>query len=156
MKATVFFHLSNESLGCVPTDQTHIYFNRYIINKGYQICNDSFEKYDFTVLSHNCGKVCKSKCNRLSFELKIESTKNVVNETVLEVIPKKYPHIAYIETLKTDFDRLIYNCGGVLGLWFGISPVTAVDLFLYLFRFCKNLIVKGVRFVYSSFKNKNK
>jgi putative component of membrane protein insertase Oxa1/YidC/SpoIIIJ protein YidD len=44
------------------------------------------------------------------------------------VIPKKSPHIAYIETLKTDINLLIYNCGGVIGLWFGISPITAVDL----------------------------
>jgi hypothetical protein len=50
-----------------------------------------------------------------------------LNETVLEVIPLK-SRIAYIETLKTDLNRMIYDCGGVLVLWFGISPIKAVDL----------------------------
>jgi hypothetical protein len=49
----------------------------------------------------------------------------------LGLIPKKTPLIAYIETFKTDFDRLIYNCGGIFRLWFGLTPVKAVDLIQY-------------------------
>jgi hypothetical protein len=27
---------------------------------------------------------------------------------------------------------LIYNCGGILGLWFGITPLKAADLIEYI------------------------
>jgi hypothetical protein len=143
-----FFKRSNQSLSCVPIDQIDIYFNRYLFHNDYQLCDDSYDENYFSAIVNDCRKLCKSKCNLLSFDTKIESTENISNETVLEVIPKKSPHIGYIETLKTDFDRLIYNCGGILGLWFGITPVKAYNLSLYSILFCKNLIVKGVRFVY--------
>jgi hypothetical protein len=35
----------------------------------------------------------------------------------------------YIETLKTDFNQLIYNCGGIIGLWFGLSSMSIAQLF---------------------------
>jgi hypothetical protein len=87
-----------------------------------------------------CNKYCKPKCNVVNIDTKVEISKHFWNDTILEVIPKKSPHIAYIETLKTDVNRLIYNCGGVIGLWFGISPITAVDLLLYIPEICRILI----------------
>ncbi len=53
-------------------------------------------------------------------------------------IPKKTLRIAYIETLKTDMDRLIYNCGGILGIWFGLTPIKTVELIRYLFQIYNN------------------
>jgi hypothetical protein len=62
--------------------------------------------------------------------------------------PKKTPRIAYIETLKTDLDRLIYNCGGVFGLWFGLTPTKAVDLIQYSSRIWIILRAKLLIFVH--------
>jgi hypothetical protein len=76
-------------------------------------------------------KFCKTKCNLINFCTKIEVSKYVLNITVLEVIPMK-SRKAYIETLKTDINRLIYNCGGILGLWFGISELKAGNSLIYL------------------------
>jgi hypothetical protein len=42
---------------------------------------------------------------------KIEVSKHDSNETIVELIPQKTLRIAFFETLKTDLDRLIYNCG---------------------------------------------
>jgi hypothetical protein len=64
----------------------------------------------------------------MNFDTKIQVSKHVSNKTILEIIPTKTPRIAYIETLKTDFNQLIYNCGGILGLWFGITTMKAVNL----------------------------
>jgi hypothetical protein len=109
------------------------------MKKFYKFCdishdleNISSENYLIENISGKCGKICKLKCNSMNFDIKIHVSKHVLNETILEVIPKKSPRIAYIETLKTDFNRLIYNCGGVLGLWFGISAMNAVDLLRYI------------------------
>jgi hypothetical protein len=48
--------------------------------------------------------------------------------TVVEIFPIKYQHFVNIETLNMDFNQLIYNCGGILGLWFGLSPLSIDDL----------------------------
>ena len=66
----------------------------------------------------------------------------------MEFIPKKTPRIAYIDTLKTDLDRLIYSCGGILGLWFGLTPIKLVDILNYLPLIIKILISKSIKFVH--------
>jgi len=57
-----------------------------------------------------------------------------LNETtgILKFMPNESPVIVYIETLRTkfNFDRLIYNCGGIVGLLFGLSPIKIFDLLL--------------------------
>ncbi len=50
------------------------------------------------------------------------------NETIVEIFPLRSQHIQYTETLNMDFNQLIYNAGGVLGLWFGLSPLSIDDL----------------------------
>ncbi len=35
-------------------------------------------------------------------------------------------------------DRLVYNCGGILGLWFGLTPIKTVELIRYLFQIYNN------------------
>jgi hypothetical protein len=58
--------------------------------------------------------------------------------------------MAYIETLKTDLNKLFYNCGGVLGLWFGITPIKAVDLIEYtpkIYRILMNVCARVFQFL---------
>ena len=35
--------------------------------------------------------------------------------------PREKPFIKYIYSPKMDIDELVYNIGGILGLWFGLS-----------------------------------
>jgi hypothetical protein len=52
--------------------------------------------------------------------------------------------------LKTDFDQLIYNCGGILGLWFGITPIKAVNLIEYIpkiYRISMNVCETAFQFL---------
>jgi hypothetical protein len=89
-----------------------------------------------------CSNICKPKCNSVDFDTKIQVSKHLSNKMIFDVIPTKTPRIAYIETLKTDVDRLIYNCGGIIELWFGITPVKATDLFEYIpkiYKILKNI-----------------
>ena len=78
------------------------------------------------------------KCIKFNFDTDISYAKSFSNETILEIIPSKSPRIVYIETLKTDFNELIYNFGGILSLWFGLSPISATDLFIYFILLFKN------------------
>jgi len=88
-----------------------------------------------------CKHNCKQKCKIINFDFNIEVSKQKINKTILEFIPQKSSRISYIEILKTDFDRFIYNCGGILGL----SLINAVDLFEYLAQICVVLRVKCLR-----------
>jgi hypothetical protein len=45
-----------------------------------------------------------------------------------------------LENIHWDFNQLVYNCGGILGLWFGISPMKAVNLFSYIHHIYRILI----------------
>jgi hypothetical protein len=93
--------LYNQSFGCVSIYDAHFFFNRYFLK--YKFCdnfkvNQNFSSIDS--ISQQCHKICKPKCNLVNFDTKIEVS------TVFEVIPKKSPRIAYIETFKTDFDQI--------------------------------------------------
>jgi hypothetical protein len=97
-------------------------------------------------------KFCKTMCNFINFDTKIEVSKHVLNKTVLEIIPIKSLSIAYIETLKTDINRFIYNCEGILGLWFGISELKAGNSLIYLpqiYRIAINLCAQISQFLIS-------
>jgi hypothetical protein len=47
-----------------------------------------------------------------------------VNVTKVNLIPNDFSHIRFMETFKTDFNQLIYNLSGILGLWLGLSPIS--------------------------------
>jgi hypothetical protein len=133
----------NQSFGCISNSFPQIYFNRHLLKFNYKLCNTFTDKANDSLREsalNYCMKYCKPKCNIFNFDAKVEISKNFRNDTILEVIPKKSPQIKYIETWKTDVNRLIYNCGGVIGLWFGISPITAVDLFSHIPGICRILI----------------
>jgi hypothetical protein len=133
----------NQLCGCVPVYDIPFHFNKNFFKNNYKFREDcSVSPDDSTVFSikNQCEKICKPKCNSLNFDAKFQVSKHVSNKTILEIVNTKTPRIAYIETLKTDFDRLIYNCGGILGLWFGITPINAADLIEYIPKIYRILI----------------
>jgi hypothetical protein len=133
----------NQLCGCFPVYVGPFYFSKNFFKNNYKLCENcavSLGNSTIFPISNQCKKICKPKCNSLNFETKFQLSKHVSNKTIFEIIITKTPRIAYIETLKTDFDRLIYNCGGILGLWFGITPIKAVDLIEYIPKICMILI----------------
>jgi hypothetical protein len=57
-------------------------------------------------------------------ELKSAELKGKLNRTILNIIPKVSVKPQYSESLKTDLNELIYNCGGIIVLWSGLSAVS--------------------------------
>jgi hypothetical protein len=144
-----YFQSLNQSYGCIFFDIVPVYFDRYVLKNGYKFCKHSNVTIDsLRKIQAECIKRSKPQCNSINFNSKIETTKLLSNETILEFIPQKTPRIAYTETYKTDFDRFIYNCGGVLGLWFGLTPIKLVDILNYLLLITKILISKIIKFVH--------
>jgi hypothetical protein len=104
-----YFRETNETYGCFLLGQTHVYFERDIKKNGYKFCNNSYNVDSaLKAIGKKCEFKCIPKCRFINFNVKLKATKHALNETVLEFIPKKCARIAYIETLKTDLDRLIY------------------------------------------------
>jgi hypothetical protein len=133
----------NQLCGCVPLHHVDFFFNKNFLKNNYKFCENCSVSLDNSTVSsikNQCSIICKRKCTSLNFDTKIKLSKHVSNKTILEIIPTKTPRIEYIETLKTDFNRLIYNCGGILGLWFGITPIKAVDLIQYIPKIYRILI----------------
>jgi hypothetical protein len=125
----------NELCGCVPVYDVPFCFDENFLNNNYKFCENCSVNLNNSIvfsITEHCEKVCKPKCNSLNFDTRIQIQKHVSNKTILEIIPKKSPRIVFIETWKTNFDQLIYNCGGILGLWFGITPIKAADLIEYI------------------------
>jgi hypothetical protein len=135
--------------GCIPIDKfsIQVYFDRDISKNGYKFCENFNSTKDSKMnIVKKCVSKAKPKCNLINFNTKIETTKLASNQTIVEIIPLKKPRIAYIETFKTDFDRLIYNCGGVLGLWFGLTPIIAADYLSLILILIKSKFIKFVRY----------
>jgi hypothetical protein len=97
-----FFKSLNQSYGCIFFSGECVYFDRHILKNGYKFCENSNITIDSPKkIYEECLKRSKPKCNTISFNSKIETTKLLSNETILEFIPQKTPCIAYTETYKT-------------------------------------------------------
>jgi hypothetical protein len=51
------------------------------------------------------------------------------------------PHIKFVETLQIDFNLLIYNCGGIIGFWFGLNPILIADFIPNLWIKTNSLLI---------------
>jgi hypothetical protein len=113
----------NQTFGCIPAQVYHLSVNleKYILNLKYRFCEFNVTPDKSEEIISRCSKVCLFNEVKI-FETSTQTIKSATNETALELIQKKLPHIEYIEALKMNFDQLIYDCGGILGLWFGLSP----------------------------------
>jgi hypothetical protein len=145
----------NQLCGCVSVYDVNFFFSKNFLKNNYKFCANCSVSLDNSTalpIANQCKKICKPKCNSVKFDTKIQVSKHISNITILEIISTKTPRIAYIETLKTDFDRLIHNCGGVLRLWFGITPIKAANLIEYIpkvYRILINVCATFFRFLVS-------
>jgi hypothetical protein len=120
----------NKTYSCLPLISSHLYvrieYDLKVI--GYKFCsteimgNSSLNQRIFT----KCFETFYPECNVELFETELKSTefKGTLNRTIVNIIPKVSVKPQYSESLKTDLNELIYNCGGIMGLWSGLSAVS--------------------------------
>jgi hypothetical protein len=118
---------------CLPRHKLILFFidfEKYILFNKYKFCNKTLkvEKLFLNSIDVKYYLHCSVlKCNTIYFQSMIE-TFNSINKTKLNLIPIEFPHLRFIETFKLDMNGLIYNLGGVIVLWFGLSSVSLVYL----------------------------
>ncbi len=95
--------------------------------------NASFES-EFKTLKKRAQKFCKTQClqycNQINLisELEYSLSTNKSEDILINIIPVNRLNIRYIETFQTDINDFIYELGGTIGLWFGLSPVSLFDI----------------------------
>ena len=110
--------------------------SHFLEAKHLKICNISInntESYAKRYFSF-CNKKCMSDCNEMHFSKLYPTDSPTPNSTTINLIPLNSHHIQYIETMKTDINQLIYDLGGVVGLWFGLYALSIVNFILFLYK----------------------
>jgi uncharacterized protein YdcH (DUF465 family) len=136
--------LNNQTYGCLASKPMELFIdvNKHLLNEGYRICatNISVNKSILTEWQIKCSKNCSIGCKETHFEKQIKFyrklDKNITTKRI-NIIPMKTAHIQYLEKLKIDFNQLIYTCGGIVGLWFGLSPNQISNLILIVFHYLR-------------------
>jgi len=113
--------------------------DEHLKTKNYKLCESDFVfniSFEMKSLEY-CESKC-DECNSIHYEFSSKSFK-FINSTILNLIPISSHHLRYTETFKMDINGLIYDLGGLLGLWFGISPLSLVYLYVSFIRFCHKI-----------------
>jgi len=128
-------HSINKTRGCLIIFWRYllIRINKDLILSRYRLCDSTkeFNKTIYFMIKNKCQDQCHHKCKTTEFQMKhsvIKSSHNQ-NETIVQIIPINSFHFEFFETWKMNFDQLIYICGGILGIWFGLSPIKISDIF---------------------------
>jgi len=113
--------------------------DEHLKTKNYKFCESNFvlnTSFEIKGLKH-CQSKC-DECNSILYETSTKSFKSI-NSTKLNLIPISSHHLRYTEHFKTDINGLIYDLGGLLGLWFGISPISFAYLYTLFIRVCRKI-----------------
>jgi hypothetical protein len=125
-----FLENLNKTYSCLPLISSLLFvrieYDLKII--GYKFCSTKImgNLSQIQTIFTKCVQNFDPECNVELFETELKSTelKGKLNRTILNIIPKVSVKPQYSESLKTDLNELIYNCGGIMGLWFELSAVS--------------------------------
>src|SRR5581483_11058418 len=92
---------------------------------------DNFSMEDYTKLNEirsNCKLECKPNCRFNSFDLftHFEDKNSHLNVSRFILFPSEKPFIKYIYTPKMDIIQLVYELGGIITIWFGLSAYSII------------------------------
>ena len=75
-----------------------------------------------------CQLECKPNCRFDSFDLftHFEDKNSLLNVSRFILFPNEKPFIKYIYTPKMDIYQLVYDLGGIVALWFGLSAYSII------------------------------
>ncbi len=113
-----------QTYGCLPIANELLYFEfqLHFISRGYRTSGDIEMSLTTELSLHKeCKGLCLHECEKVYHNTMVTTQKFKKRNTgtVVQIFPIKYQHFVYIETLNMDFNQLTYNCGGILGFWFG-------------------------------------
>jgi len=155
-----FYRYLNQTYGCLPIVNypLHLDFEMHLVSREYRTCDKEVNWTTELSMNRECDDICLPECESVHYNAMV-LTKRFQDRkvgTFVEIFPVKFQHFIYTETLKMDINQLIYNCGGILGLWFGLSPLSLDDLVTSLRSVrIKSIIFASIHFIFLiAFKSK--
>src|SRR5581483_8134220 len=126
-----------ERLECMKYRQGYFTMNDFIpktIDLVDKPCKNEFIMIltQLSEISSDCKLECKPNCRFNSFDLftHIEDKNSLLNVSRFILFPSEKPFIKYIYTPKMDINQLVYNLGGIIALWFGLSVYSIITKLL--------------------------
>jgi hypothetical protein len=144
-ESNCIYNYIHNVFGCLPVDlaQFNLILEKDLKTLKYKLCPQKFYYKNISLVQsfltkinemhHYCKTQCIPNCNQLTLTYRtdyLQST-NESEDITINLMPKNKFVIRFIEIFQIDFNQLIYECGGILGLWFGIYPAKAADLLIY-------------------------
>ena len=148
---------SNEILGCIPVFQGdfRIRLERDINHFNYTICPKEF-KINMTRNQmeqfNKCRNIYQIPCETQLFNLyNNHRIGNKKYQYEINIIPKYNLITEYRYKNRMDFMDWVYNCGGIIGMWFGWSALSITNCLL-LIRY----YIKKIKFILKSYWTQHK
>jgi len=140
--------------GCVSTGYSNLDNLVTELENHFKKCNWTIEIYEQT--NKDCHEKCKPNCIQNNFNIFFTYTRsNLVNTSRYFIFLSEKSSVKYIYTPKTDIYRLVYELGGVLGLWFGFSAYSicvSSSLTFLNALYLLNIRIKWINKLFSSCK----
>jgi hypothetical protein len=111
------------------------FFSRKLIYCSNQSLLES--KVNFGEKIEQCKHDCKPDCHLDYYDFDIESIDDLklLDTSILNIFASEKPYLSYIYTPKIDVDQLVYNLGGIISLWFGLSANVLMHAILEFVKF---------------------
>ncbi len=114
-------------------------------SRPFKYCSKNYSRSE--EFRSTCEVKCKPDCDMNNYRFFVKNTHeshNCINCTsIMNIYPREKPYLKYIYKAKMDFNRLIYNLGGIMWLWFGLSSFTFMYSIIEGFKWILTLIKKN-------------
>jgi hypothetical protein len=94
---------------------------------------------------NNCTKYCKNFVMRADMKFSIST--NYSEDVIVNLIPKVKFNLKYSDYYQISFNKFIYDCAGILSLYFGLSSVQLVDLLTYFILWLQNILHSSINYL---------
>ena len=132
----------NDTYGCLfVTLEEHIILQGDEHYSQYDLCPYNINKsqhHIYQAMRNECIELCPDNC--LFVYSNVYKTKIMKNkDKSTKMIYRVTSHVSYIEKYRMDYWELIYQLGGIVGVWFGWSALSVTSIAQHIKPFIKLL-----------------
>jgi len=80
-------------------------------------------------------------------DMKFSISTNYSEDVIVNLIPKVKFNLKYSDYYQIGFNKFIYDCAGIISLYFGLSSVQLVDLLTYLILWLQNILHSSINYL---------
>jgi len=113
----------------------HLKYSGYRFCADNSIVNDFYNNTIYGKIKGMCSQLIPEFCRYIPLQINVLKVKSNLSYTQINLIPNHYIEPQITEQLAMDYNDLIYNIGGTVGMWMGLSMLGFFDtVFMYTSR----------------------